>query len=428
MSAAHMNVRGSTGFFLSGFFFLYICLLLFCKTTAEKKLKFVVLVFRHGDRSPIKTYPNDKYKEDIWPDGFEQLTQRGMEQQFELGTYLRKRYSEFLNQTYSRHEVYVKSTDMDRTILSAQTNLAGLFPSVAGEHLNSNITWQPVPVHTVPLTEDNILMLPLKNCPLYNQLQKETYTSKEFYDLVEPYKDVLKILQNHTGYSPEQLNETFTSWIIYDALSCERYHNYSLPEWVTKDVMDKLSHLSDISMSSFFGIHKHYEKSRLQGGVLLSTILKNITNATMTPSGKLKLIMYSAHDTTIAALQMALNVSNGKIPPYAACHFFELYQDNESHYSIEMFYRNDSSLDPYPITLPGCSSSCPLAQFTDLTSSIIVQDWDKECGAKVEGNKSSGAVIGLSVAVVLLIIVIIGLLRILCNYRKHLGISNYETV
>lgn len=57
-------------------------------------------------------------------------------------------------------------------------------------------------------------------------------------------------------------------------------------------------------------------------------------------------------------------------------------------YSIEMYYRNDSSVDPYPVTLPGCSSSCPLAKFTDLTSSIIVKDWEKECGAEVDGNEN----------------------------------------
>lgn len=32
-------------------------------------------VYRHGDRSPTKTFPNDIYQEDAWPQGWGQLTQ-----------------------------------------------------------------------------------------------------------------------------------------------------------------------------------------------------------------------------------------------------------------------------------------------------------------------------------------------------------------
>lgn len=35
------------------------------------------------------------------------------------------------------------------------------------------------------------------------------------------------------------------------------------------------------------------------------------------------------HDTTLVALQMALNVYNGKQAPYASCHIFELYQEDD---------------------------------------------------------------------------------------------------
>ena len=34
---------------------------------------------------------------------------------------------------------------------------------------------------------------------------------------------------------------------------------------------------------------------------------------------------------------------------------------------------------PYPLTLPGCSTLCPLEKFEQLTRSIVPEDWTKEC-------------------------------------------------
>lgn len=53
-------------------------------------------------------------------------------------------------------QVYVRSTDFDRTLMSAEANLAGLFPPSGMQRFNPNISWQPIPVHTVPITEDRV--------------------------------------------------------------------------------------------------------------------------------------------------------------------------------------------------------------------------------------------------------------------------------
>ena len=36
---------------------------------------FSLQVYRHGNRSPTHIYPNDPYKEDVWPQGLGMLTQ-----------------------------------------------------------------------------------------------------------------------------------------------------------------------------------------------------------------------------------------------------------------------------------------------------------------------------------------------------------------
>ncbi|KAL0151817.1 hypothetical protein M9458_052818, partial [Cirrhinus mrigala] len=91
------------------------------------------------------------------------------------------------------------------------------------------------------------------------------------------------------------------------------------------------------------------------------------------------------HDTTVVALQEALNVSNGLQPPYASCHLIELYQEENGAFSVEMFYRNGTDVSElHPVSLPGCSQSCPLQDFVNLTREVIPQDRKKECQLKKE--------------------------------------------
>ncbi|XP_046524358.1 prostatic acid phosphatase isoform X2 [Equus quagga] len=295
-----------------------------------KELKFVTLVFRHGDRSPIETFPNDPIKESSWPQGFGQLTQLGMEQHYELGEYIRKRYGKFLNETYKREQVYIRSTDVDRTLMSAMTNLAALFPPEGVSVWNPGLPWQPIPVHTVPLSEDRLLYLPFRDCPHFQELESETLNSEEFQKRLHPYKDFIETLPKLSGYHGQDL---FGIWSkVYDPLFCESVHNFTLPSWATEDAMTKLRELSELSLLSLYGIHKQEEKSRLQGGVLVGEILNHMKSATQ-PSNHRKLVMYSAHDTTVSGLQMALDVYNGILPPYAACHLMELYSEagSEDH-------------------------------------------------------------------------------------------------
>jgi lysosomal acid phosphatase len=86
------------------------------------------------------------------------LKQLGKYQHYELGQWLRHRYSGFLPEAYSREDIYVRSTDVDRTLMSAASNLAGLYPPVGDQIWNKNISWQPIPIHTVPERKDEVIM------------------------------------------------------------------------------------------------------------------------------------------------------------------------------------------------------------------------------------------------------------------------------
>lgn len=73
-----------------------------------------------------------------------------------MGQWLRKRYGSLLSDTYSKDEIYVRSTDVDRTLMSALSNLAGLYEPVKKDIWNPDIHWQPIPVHTQPEKTDPV--------------------------------------------------------------------------------------------------------------------------------------------------------------------------------------------------------------------------------------------------------------------------------
>lgn len=77
--------------------------------------------------------------------------------QYSLGQYIRRRYDGYLSRTYVAEEIFVQSSDKDRTIQSAMANLAGMWPPTTDDVKNpENVVQQFVPVHTIAESLDNV--------------------------------------------------------------------------------------------------------------------------------------------------------------------------------------------------------------------------------------------------------------------------------
>lgn len=78
--------------------------------------------------------------------------------QYQLGQYIRKRYEGFLSTAYNPDEIYVQSSDFERTIRSAMANMGGLYPPLPEDPSPAGSREQFVPVHSLPSTIDNVII------------------------------------------------------------------------------------------------------------------------------------------------------------------------------------------------------------------------------------------------------------------------------
>ncbi|KAJ8952968.1 hypothetical protein NQ314_007444 [Rhamnusium bicolor] len=69
---------------------------------------------------------------------------------------LRSRYNKFLGEYYYPEVVEARSTDYNRTKMSLQLVLAGLFPPRREDMLQDNIYWQPIPYNYVSRSQDKV--------------------------------------------------------------------------------------------------------------------------------------------------------------------------------------------------------------------------------------------------------------------------------
>lgn len=156
---------------------------------------------------------------------FERSFQIGKQQQYELGTYLRKRYNSVYieNGSYSRENIYVQSTDVDRTLMSAAHNLAGMFPPQNSQIWNNSLLWQAIPIHTIPQNLDGILTA-RRPCQFYDQNYKNYEQSTEIQSMLKSHRALMEYLAKHVGNEVNTICDVNT---IYNSLWVEQLNNFT---------------------------------------------------------------------------------------------------------------------------------------------------------------------------------------------------------
>lgn len=333
--------------------------------------------------------------------------------------------------------------------MSALSNLAGLFPPKKDQVWNEDLAWQPIPVHTVDVDTDNLLSSHA-HCPKFKQLVTDVLNNDEIVkQLNEKYADLYEYVSLNTNANVSNMVEID---YIYDTLFVESVYNKTLPDW-TKDVFpDQMKYLRDLSFTLTTWTH---ELKRLRNGPLLSHVISEMkrvrgnetasssdSSAFSQPKQKIRRMhMLSGHDTTLSSFLNGLGMFDPPIaPPYASAVMIELHrrrsddddQDDDDDYYVQFLYRNDSSREPYVLTLSGCEKLCPLDKFDELTRDLRPRDWAEECHIAGGGGTDYATTIisrvSIFVAACLAAVVMLAVVIAVTRKSKLVNQHNYVAV
>uniref|UniRef100_H3D8V2 Acid phosphatase 6, lysophosphatidic n=1 Tax=Tetraodon nigroviridis TaxID=99883 RepID=H3D8V2_TETNG len=356
-------------------------------------LKLVQVLFRHGARTPLKSIPNvmevkaqwepklleppahthinyvvtnlhggpkppapveDSYRKMMLTGGSfpGQLTTLGMQQLYDLGRALRTRYMEekaFLSPAFSLAEVYVRSTNIVRTIESAKCLVAGLFQQEQEDVLTI----------LTEAAESEVLYPNYHGCKMLKILCGHRWTeSSTLPDIAADLQSIHRAL----GIAADQRVDFV---LIRDDMVARQAHGLPCPPaldtWkstIEQRAVDMMSHLYQPNKR---------EALQLSVGPLLHILLSNMEEKVQGSSsepGSRKLFLYSAHDTTLMPCLMALGIFDMRWPPYAADLTLELYQHRQTREAfVKVSYVGQDQL------IPGCSGLyCPLEEFRKAVS------------------------------------------------------------
>ncbi|CAD7084886.1 unnamed protein product [Hermetia illucens] len=365
---------------------VYLCILAFVvsmssqtESAENSTLIATAMVTRHGDRAPTGTYPNDPYAYYTWPWGIGEPTPKGVRQLYKSGMKKAARYSKLLSNIYDNNiffgprNVYVRSSAVNRCIVSAQSLLDGFLP-----FLNNHITMD-IPENS----EDPMLASPGKPCPKFEDeyLDDLRLDAPDVLALSEDGK-FIKYLEAQTGTTVPDLWDYL---LIGDALFVQQDNGLALPPWASGVFHQYIKPLNDLAMLKATSS----KKLQVKTGALLNDIIERLDRYVYGKSGLddvQNILIYSGHDVNVQGLAILLEVNNqiGTRPAYAAVISLELYYNSRIREGIEVkifYFRDEADENPINIEIPACPGPCGYEKFKRLVKSKLVTNYDEVCSS-----------------------------------------------
>ncbi|KAI8427623.1 hypothetical protein MSG28_002109 [Choristoneura fumiferana] len=302
----------------------------------------------------------------------------GKQRSYRIGQYIRRRYDGFLSKLYLPDEIKIRTTDYDRTKMTALAALAAIYPPPPAQRWNPNLDWQPVPYDTLPYAVDDLLYW--YNCPRYLWLRDRHYELPEVVNILRPYQNLFNYLSEKTGS-----NITTPEAVFYLDSLFQTLENVNIwpPKWAT-DVMPQIKEMTKIE----YAVETYSsELLRLAAGVLMTDIVNATNRAVAGYLDQPKMRLYSAHENNVAAVMAAVRAFQAHQPNYGATFSLELRKHRTTgRHGIAAVYSQNTGQPEEIVPIQGCGGGqlCDYDTFLKLVQDIMwsPEDFRMACPSK----------------------------------------------
>ena len=330
-------------------------------TSSENNLYFVFSTFRHGARSTYYQY--DYFGNKI--DSPASLTPYGATQHLEIGKAYRERYSNFLNLSFDPNQIYARSTEVERTIISTLKELEGLF--------EKNFTKEDL-----HLIKDGHSFW---NLFQFNDTEKEEfnkymqYCNKKKRRLKPNMGPIFYILRDCFGAKKHP------NFDIFCDATFAAYYDYAYGNNTEnkigkcgREYADRMHNFCKERYNKFKGWD---ENSAYMFYIMFQNIIKHMVNA-IEGKSELKMFMVGGHDITLNPLMNFLDgmkiARKTQFPYYAFNIVIELRKYNDDFF-LE-FYYND--VLKYNQTLETFMDTLDKTKYSNLYNKCGIPPWMME--------------------------------------------------
>ncbi|XP_063977317.1 venom acid phosphatase Acph-1-like [Diachasmimorpha longicaudata] len=338
--------------------------------------KFVNVVFRHGDRTTLdnadEPFPTSPYLNwTFYPYGLGQLTNQGKRRVYDLGVHIRQRYGDFLGDVYHPSAIIARSSDYDRTKMSLQLVMAGMFPPAPEQMWHPDFNWQPVIANYIPYPDT---LLRPQDCPRFKEELRTVEESVDFRRELIEYQRLMEFLTKWTG---KPIKTALDMEGLYNSLKALNAMGLRLPEWTSG--IFPYGKLHDGAILNYRVMSWSERLKVLNGGMLLKNFTDNmLLTATAAKEMPLKMVLLSGHEINLTALMETLGVYNPHVPEYASALFVELLEERKEYFVRIIYYLGDPQ-EITQINIPRCGRICPLNRFIQLYSDVLPSVDDINC-------------------------------------------------